>query len=199
MTVITWNVKGLGNRSKRGRIKRDLRSIRARWITLQETKLSLVDGFIISQLCGRGNWGFSFSPSAEAAWGVVYCWAKSAFSAVEFVSDHRFVTVKSQWVDKLGTKGLICVYAPNERTKRVAIFDNMRSFINQWDCQTFMVCGVFNATLNSDERWGVNGFGSSSEEFVKYVEILEFQHLPFACLKFSFFEKRGRGVWQHSK
>lgn len=39
MKIVSWNVRGLGDVSKRLLFRRDLGMIRAGWIALQETKL----------------------------------------------------------------------------------------------------------------------------------------------------------------
>lgn len=48
MKVVSWTVRQLENEMKRVFIKKDLGLIRARWVMLQETKLSLVDCFVIN-------------------------------------------------------------------------------------------------------------------------------------------------------
>lgn len=51
MKLVFWNVRSLGDVSKRALVRQDLGDIRARWVTLQETKLRVVDGWLVKQIC----------------------------------------------------------------------------------------------------------------------------------------------------
>lgn len=55
------------------------------------------------------------------------------------------------------------------------------------ECQDFIICGDFNAILRSEERWGSNGFGEASEEFVGFVDLLGLADLPLQGSSFTYF------------
>lgn len=77
-------------------MKKDLCSIRADWVALEETKLRSVDSYFVQQICGQKNWGFVFSASIGAARGILYCWDKEVFVVSDCAVEQRFVAVKGQ-------------------------------------------------------------------------------------------------------
>lgn len=82
-----------------------------------------------------------------------------------------------------------CVCPPQRIAReRIKFFCSLSHFVSQWGCHSLAIFGDFNAVLTSDERWDVNGFGSTSEELVALVEVLELQDLPFSGSKYIFFE-----------
>lgn len=115
------------------------------------------------------------------------------FKASECVSEQRLVAVKVQWKDVNGPHGLICVYAPPDGNDSVSFFDYLIQFVGQLDCGSFVIFGDFNMVLYFDERWGINGYGVVSNEFVTLVESLEHQDLPLSGSKYNFFES-GSGL-----
>lgn len=46
--IVSWNIRGLRDVSKRVLVRRDLGGIRAGWIALQKTKLCLVDSWMVN-------------------------------------------------------------------------------------------------------------------------------------------------------
>lgn len=69
--------------------------------------------------------------SLGAIGGILCCWEKDIYVALECVSENRFVAVKGQWVDSSGLVGLECVYAPTNRLERLGFLDNLVQFIGQ--------------------------------------------------------------------
>lgn len=49
-----------------------------------------------------------------------------------------------------------------------------------------MIFGDFNAVLSSGERWGINGFYSTSDELVELVELSGLQDEPLLGSSFTF-------------
>lgn len=63
----------------------------------------------------------------------------------------------------------------------------MASFISNWDCWDFIICGELNAVLGSDERWGSDGFNMASEEFIGFVHSLGLHDMPIHGSFYTFF------------
>lgn len=79
------------------------------------------------------------------------------------------------------------MYDLNELAVRVEFFNSLISFIVSCDCRDFIIFGDFNSVLNGDERWGINGFGSTSEELCNFVDALDFHDLSLLGSPFTFF------------
>lgn len=61
--ISSWNVWGLGDPHKRYNVRKDLGSIKADWLALQESKLGTMDRYLVQQICGQRDWGFAVSAS----------------------------------------------------------------------------------------------------------------------------------------
>lgn len=53
---------------------------------------------------------------------------QSSFQASECVVDKRFIAVTGHWVDGIGLKGLICVYAPTKGREILEFFEALTHF-----------------------------------------------------------------------
>lgn len=91
-------------------------------------------------------------------------------------------------MDNQGPEGLICVYAPTAGTERKDFFEYLTIFVMKWECQNFTIFGDFNAILYSDEKWGVNVFGSVLEELISFVNSPILQDISLVGSKYTFFE-----------
>lgn len=101
----------------------------------------------INHLCGRGDWGFSFSAAVSSAVRIICCWDKKMFEASECVFKQRFVAVKGRCHDNTGPQGLICVYAPTDDNDRRTLFDYLYRFVMQWDYDDYTIFGDFNVVM----------------------------------------------------
>lgn len=77
MKVITYNVRGLGGFEKRAEVRRLVQDKHPFVFCLQESKLSVVDKFLIKSLWGSDPCGFSFQASAGASGGLIIVWNTS--------------------------------------------------------------------------------------------------------------------------
>lgn len=99
----------------------------------------------------------------------------------------NFFIDRDSWVASNGHEGLICIYAPNNLAYKVFFFDNIISFVQNWDCRDFVIFGDFNCALHGEEYWGVNSFRSVSKELINLVEALHLHDLPLRGSQFTFF------------
>lgn len=70
-SVTSWNVHGLKNPAKRKAVKEFLSSVRPNLVCLQETKLDVVDDFLLMQCCGPSLDGFAYLPAEETRGGII--------------------------------------------------------------------------------------------------------------------------------
>ena len=71
MKIISYNVRGLGGFDKREEFNRFIRVKHPFVVWLQESKLSVVDDFIITSLWGSVGCGFSYQASIGAFGGLI--------------------------------------------------------------------------------------------------------------------------------
>lgn len=67
-----------------------------------------------------------------------------------------------------GPEGLISIYALSNPSEIEGIFrfSLLISFVHLWGCLNIVMFSNFNSVLHDSERWGVNSFGSISDDLV---------------------------------
>lgn len=138
--LVSWNVRGLGETSKRALIRRDLGAVRDGWIALQETKLYSVDNWLVNQIRGQGEWGFCFLGSVGSAGGILCCWDKVVFEASECVVEQRFIAIKGIWVDGFTQRVLYVFMLP---------IMAMRELCSWSPCLGLLIGGISRISLSS--------------------------------------------------
>lgn len=73
-SVTCWNVRGLNNSAKRKAVKEFLASCRPNLVCLQETKLDVVDDFLLMQCCSPSLDGYAYLPPEETRGGIILAW-----------------------------------------------------------------------------------------------------------------------------
>ena len=58
-SIVCWNVRGLNNPAKRKAVKEFLDTTKASLVCLQETKMDVIDSFVVMQCMGPSFDGFA--------------------------------------------------------------------------------------------------------------------------------------------
>jgi len=74
MKIISYNVRGLGGFEKKADVRRFLQDKCPFVVCLQESKLSVVDDFIVKSIWGSAGCGYSFQASNGASGGIITMW-----------------------------------------------------------------------------------------------------------------------------
>jgi hypothetical protein len=83
------NVRGLNDPVKRDTVRVFVDSVKVNLVVLQETKLEVVDSFLVMQCLGPVFDGFAFLPAQETCGGVLVAW-DSAVLSLEHISFDSF-------------------------------------------------------------------------------------------------------------
>jgi len=70
MKILTWNTRGLGDRSKRMVIKRSLKRLNPDLVLIQETKKDSIDINIIKELWSSKDIGWAFVEAIGRSGGI---------------------------------------------------------------------------------------------------------------------------------
>ncbi|KAK8630862.1 hypothetical protein V6N13_079633 [Hibiscus sabdariffa] len=135
--------------------KHSNRSSEAR-MTLEESKLQVVDERSRKSLCGRNSiLNILYSPSAGAAGGLITIWDPNFFHV-------EASTIEPGYISILGTISLfnlkcllINIYAPNDNGRRQEYFSSISSLIMQAKVPV-LLGGDFNTVRGLEEKKGVS-------------------------------------------
>jgi hypothetical protein len=88
MIIVSYNVRGLGGRIKRRRIRDLVREEKVDFLALQETKLQVISEQLCHYLWGSADCSWYFFPSQGASGGILSLWGKSNANLLfSFVGD----------------------------------------------------------------------------------------------------------------
>jgi mannosylglycoprotein endo-beta-mannosidase len=77
MIVGSFNIRGLGSRVKRRKVRELIALEKLDFLALQETKLEGVSGSLCSNLWGSVECDWEFVPSEGASGGILSLWRKT--------------------------------------------------------------------------------------------------------------------------
>ena len=73
-SIVCWNVRGLNSPAKRKAVKEFLDTTKASLVCLQETKMDVIDSFVVMQCMGPLFDGFAYLPALETRGGILLAW-----------------------------------------------------------------------------------------------------------------------------
>ena len=76
--VLCWNVRGLNNPAKKHAVREFAVAAKVNLVCLQETKLDVIDPFIVMQCIGPSFDGFDYVPAEETRGGILLAWDSGA-------------------------------------------------------------------------------------------------------------------------
>jgi hypothetical protein len=181
MIVCSFNVRGLGSRVKRNRIRDLVRDQRVEFLAIQETKMESIDEGLCRSLWGGNNCGCLFIPLVGSSGGILSLWNKDKFSFIFSFSGEGFLGVCLLIVAKQRVCYVVNVYAKCEIQARRRIWDNILISKRGFGGDVWCVVGDFNSFRAEEEMRGasdVSGVSyragiSAFNDFIVGVELLE--------------------------
>ena len=93
MKILSWNVRGLGSRAKRKRVKDTISKATPDVVLLQETKLEILDDLVVRDVWESRFKGWECLPSVGASGGVLVIWDTRFATKVDSIHGIFFVSV----------------------------------------------------------------------------------------------------------
>jgi len=134
--LISWNVRGLNQRSKRLKIRNLLKQWKADIICLQETKLDLISIRIVKSLWGSQFADWCYLPSSGASGGILLMWDRRLVEKLEAHVGEYVVACNFRNCADNFIWALAGVYGPN--------LDPFRRSLWNW-----LVCSVCRISLGA--------------------------------------------------
>jgi exonuclease III len=92
-SILVWNVRGLNANSHRDALRSLVGSERVSVVCVQETKLHVIDNFLVMQVLGIG-FDYSFLSSVGTRGGILVAWRASSWSASSISTQRYSVLVR---------------------------------------------------------------------------------------------------------
>jgi hypothetical protein len=196
MIVGSINIRGLGGRVKKSKVRGFIATNHLDFVAIQETKLEAIDDNLCHFLWGNSSCCWSFIPALGSSGGILSIWCSSKGNAVYSFSGLGYVGVCLEWGVAKSRCFVVNIYSkcslPEKRTLWNSLVKSRRAFSGDVWC----VVGDFNAVLDPSERRGGVGLSSTRYdremlEFADFVSSMDLIDLPLLGRRFTWFQPSG--------
>ncbi|GMJ14282.1 hypothetical protein HRI_005097400 [Hibiscus trionum] len=192
---VTWNLRGLGSRTKRAAVRRVLGKLKSGVVLIQESKKEVVDECFISQICGRQfRFSFAFSPSEGAAGGIITVWDDSFFRLKFSIIHSKYVACVGTLLNEKLDVAIINIYAPNDVSERRRLWAELKEMVHQLNIPV-LIGGDFNVIRKQSEKLGFHSNKKAMAEFDEFIEGLALIDLPLSGGEYTWCSNREEPVF----
>jgi exonuclease III len=181
--IITWNVRGLNDKSKRSSIRNFIRLESPDIICLQETKLSRVPETIYRQMFSRRYAKGICLPAQGTSGGIILTWKNSVFKCDGRILKENVITADLRLMMDDQLIRITGVYGPTTGTHRAEFLQQIREQKPMHD-EPWMICRDFNLILGSQERSSGNMW-PRDREFKNLIDELSMMDIPLQGRKYT--------------
>ena len=170
--LLSWNVHGANDSSKRKVIKALIRSQRVDLFCLQETKIQAMSEGVVRSLCtGRFlDWGTL--DAYGSAGGILIYWDKRTLDVLEMEVGHFSTSCRLRNVEDELVWIFIGVYGPFSREVRDCLWEELGAIRGIWN-DPWCLGGDFNVILSQRERSSQGRLTGAMRRFSQIVDELE--------------------------
>ena len=150
LRLLSWNVRGANDNSKRKVIKALIRSQWADLFCLQETKIQAMSEGVVRSL-GTGkflDWGALDAYGSTR--GILICWDKRTLEVLEMEVGHFSISCRLRNVEDGFVWIFTGVYGPFSREEREMLWEELGAIRGFWD-DSWCLGGDFNVILSQRE------------------------------------------------
>ena len=194
LRLLSWNVRGANDNSKRKVIKAIIRNQRVDLFYLQETKIQTMSEGVV-RILGSGrflDWGAM--DAHRSAGGILICWDKRTVEVLEMEVGHFSISCRLRNVED----GLVWiftgVYGPFFKEDREALWEELGAIRGFWN-DPWCLGGDFNVILSQRERSSQGRISGAMRRFAHVVDELELLDLSLQGGVFSWSGGRNNQSW----
>ncbi|KAL4180783.1 hypothetical protein AMTRI_Chr12g267800 [Amborella trichopoda] len=184
MKVLTRNIRGLGQASKKDAVRAFTHKLSPTILALLETKLLDLDLQLIHQVWGRRTWQWVSRPSFGASGGIWVVSDASDLSLIsQFTGEFSITLLLFNITDGVSWK-FLAVYGPNSNTIRQRFWAKL-DHIAYLPHPIWCVGGAFNVVCWSHERNSSSSISPEMRDFSDFISHNELIDIPLQGCKFT--------------
>jgi exonuclease III len=154
MITCSFNIRGLGGRVKRRKVRDLVRRKKVEVLALQETKVGSVDFSLCRRLWGGDNVAWRCNPTLGRSGGLLLLWDKDKGKLLDTFQGQGFMGVCLEWGEQKKTCVILNVYAPCNVVAKRQLWVELLVARRTYVAETWCILGDFNSVRSSDERKG---------------------------------------------
>lgn len=199
MIVLTFNVRGLGGRSKRNKLRDLVREHKVDFLAIQETKMEEITHNLCYSIWGNEDCSWEFLPSEGNSGGILSIWRKSLSKVHYTFSGEGFVGVSLEWGVLRRRCVIINVYAKCEIEAKRRLWERLTIARRNLGEGGWCIMGDFNSVGESIERRGINDEASPNQIFDTrcyqgFVRNVELEDHNVVGRRFTWYHPNGRAM-----
>ncbi|GKV16991.1 hypothetical protein SLEP1_g27551 [Rubroshorea leprosula] len=138
------------------------------FLFLQKTKLERMDDELSRIVWNSRECGWVMKESIGASGGLMCFWNKKNFAKTRDYTGDGYLRITGEWGIHKAKCNLVNVYGPNDRQKRLKLWDELRNMITE-EGGRWLITGDFNAVRCLEERRGRSGESPDMREFDVFI------------------------------
>lgn len=186
MIVISWNIRGLSAKIKRGSIRSLINKYHPHFVFVQETKIENFSAKIINSIWKDSQVKWASSPSHGNSGGILSLWDSTFFQMESTSWDKHWIAISGS-ISSIGLNcSLINIYCPCLIEDRAAVWQRLCEFqrSSQLPC---LLLGDYNEILDPSDR-GSRSFSSNGlHDFKVFLQDMQVMEIPASNGKFTWF------------
>ncbi|XP_021986273.1 uncharacterized protein LOC110882597 [Helianthus annuus] len=187
MNFMSYNIRGILGEGKASQVREIRFANKISALALQETKVSMISNLAAFNFWGNRNCEHAFSASEGLSGGLVWIWDPKVFKANTVIQKRYYLVVKGIIVGCGEPINLVNIYAPQNTSAKLALWDELSSVIDQ-AIGKWVLVGDFNAVRSQEERRNSKFKPACSENFNNFIfnnGLLEYlmQGRKFTCIR----------------
>ncbi|KAL8458968.1 hypothetical protein ACS0TY_036443 [Phlomoides rotata] len=181
MKLLSYNIRGVGSRTKRKEVRDLVKKLRADVYCIQESKKEHVSEILCKSLWG--NWskiGWAFKGSVGSSGGIITIWNAGIFCSSSHWHAPGMLVVNGYWIESGISCVIINVYSSCNLADKLRMWDVIKSVALQNSEECVCVVGDFNAIKKEYERVGRAEFTYQQgiRLFREFIELSNLIDLP---------------------
>jgi exonuclease III len=174
LELVCWNVRGLNDPAKRSAIREFVEALRVSIVCFQETKMDVLDDFLVRQCLEPSFDGYVYLVAVETRGGILLAW-DSSMVEISRVTFYTHAITGEVHMRENTTWWLTMVYGPQSAKEKLGFLAELAGrrelFPRPW-----MVAVDFNMILHANEKSNNNldrGMMSRFRSFVQQQELTD--------------------------
>jgi exonuclease III len=151
MITSSFNIRGVGGRVKRRKVRELVRREKIELLALQETKLGSIDHALCCRLWGGDNVAWRCNPTLGRSGGLLLLWDMNKGKLIESFQGQGFLGVYLEWGPQKKKCVIINVYAPCNLVVKRQLWVELLVARNTYVAEVWCFLGDFNSVRCSEE------------------------------------------------
>lgn len=184
MKILSWNVRGLGNRVKRATIKEIVRKNKIDVLLIQETKLRYVPNDIVKEGWGNSSSEWCCWEAVGSAGGILLICSSSSFLLNDQWAGCYSISVLLEDLSNNSVWLVSPIYGPSDSGQREMLWRELDDIRSRWN-GPWCIEGDWNIIRFPSEKLGCNRISSDMVSFSDWVNKHSLVDLPLGGATFT--------------